>query len=367
MIIKNTIKYFTFFLLLTVCNIVFGQCHQIEEPIKNFDKLWNEFNDRYANFNIKNINWNKIYNKYRPLINENTTNDSLFKVCSKMLLELKDGHVNLIQYDKKGNIVNKASDGSPSEFLKKFPLSKEKSPNIYQLLDITDKTLKNNDFSIIGSSRKGSMEYSTSKEYGYLRILSMGNLSLSEYRKHSNNAVKAFKNSKGIIIDVRFNGGGDDKASFEIASKFTDKRRIGHYKRERKKGESRFKKMKLRYLEPSGREQFTKPIIILTSDLTASAAEVFTMIMKELPYVTIIGDNTNGIFSDMYDFKLPNGWLVTLSHQQYFSSEMKNFEGIGIEPNIKLLNETKDINDETDPLIERAIEELRKIIINEGY
>jgi carboxyl-terminal processing protease len=81
--------------------------------------------------------------------------------------------------------------------------------------------------------------------------------------------------------------------------------------------------------------------------------------MKQLPYVTTMGDNTNGIFSDMYDFKLPNGWLATLSHQQYFSSEMKNFEGIGIEPDIKLLNEPKNISNGKDPLIEKGIEELK--------
>lgn len=351
-------KIFTIFLLLTF-NITFGQDNRIEQPIKNFDKLWNEFNNRYANFEVKNINWIEIYQKYRPLVNENTTNDSLFKICNKMLLELKDGHVNLIQYGKNGKVIKKANDGSPSKFLKKFPNSKQEKPNIYQLLKTTDQTLKDNGFSVVGASKKGTLEYAISKEYGYLRILSMGNLPLSEYRKHTDNAVKAFQNLKGVIIDVRFNGGGDDKASFEIANRFTDKRRVAHYKRERKSGTSEFKNLKTKYLEPAGKIQFTQPVLILTSDLTASAAEVFTMIMKQLPYVTIMGDNTNGIFSDMYDFKLPNGWLATLSHQQYFSSEMKNFEGIGIEPDIKLLNEPKNISNGKDPLIEKGIEELK--------
>ncbi|MDT0554751.1 S41 family peptidase [Patiriisocius hiemis] len=360
-------KNFIIALLLTAFNIAFSQDNRVEQPIKNFDKLWNEFNDRYANFEIKNINWNEIYKKYRPLINENTTNDSLFKVCNNMLLELKDGHVNLVQYGKKDRVVNKADDGSPSTFIKNFPLSKEETPNIHQLLKTADKTLKDNGFLTIGVSKKGSMEYAVSKEYGYLRVLSMGNLSLSDYRKHSDNAVEAFKNLKGIIIDVRFNGGGDDKASFEIASRFTDKKRIGHYKREKIKGSSDFKKLKTKYLEPSGEKQFVKPIVVLTSDLTASAAEVFTMIMKELPYVRVVGDNTNGIFSDMYNFKLPNGWLATLSHQQYFSSKMKNFEGIGIEPDIKLLNQPQDINNEIDPLIEKGIAELKKAAANNGY
>lgn len=349
----------TLFLFIGI-NISFCQDNRIEEPIKNFDELWNVFNNRYANFELKNIDWNQVYKKYRPLINEQTTNDSLFKVCNDMLLELKDGHVNLLQYGNQGKIIKKGDDGSPSNFLKNFPISKEEKYNIFQLIETTDKTLKTHGFSNSISSEKGTIEYSISKNYGYLRILSMGNLSLSKYKKHINNAIKSFRNKNGVIIDVRFNGGGDDKVAFTIANKFTDKKRIGHYKRERKKGTTEFKKTETRYLEPYGDEQFTNHIVVLTSDLTASAAEVFTMIMKALPYVTIIGDNTNGIFSDMYDFKLPNKWKVTLSHQQYFSGEMKNYEGSGIEPDFKLLNKPEDILKGIDPLINSGIKLLNE-------
>ncbi|MEL6811886.1 MAG: S41 family peptidase [Bacteroidota bacterium] len=360
-------KKITILILLLAFNAALGQDNSIDQPVRNFDKLWNKFNDRYANFELKNVNWDDIYKKYRPLINENTPNDSLFKVCNQMLLELQDGHINLIQYGKKGKIINRGSDGSPSTFLQNFPLSKKESPNISQLLETTDKTLKDNGFLRLGVSGKGSVAYSKSKDYGYLRILSMGNLSVSEYRKHTDNAIKAFKNLKGVIIDVRFNGGGDDKVSLLIASRFADKRRIGYYKKERIKGTSEFKKMKTQYVEPAGSNQFTGPVVILTSDLTASAAEVFTMAMKELPYVTTIGDNTNGIFSDMFDFKLPNRWLVTLSHQQYFSAKMNNYEGKGIAPDIKLLNAPEDIQNEIDPLIEVGLTHLtKKTIKNQG-
>ncbi|MFP2994683.1 S41 family peptidase [Spongiivirga sp. MCCC 1A20706] len=347
-------------LFFLITQMVLCQGEQIKEPVKNFNKLWKVFDERYANFKLKNVDWNAIYKKYRPLINEQTTNDSLFTVCNQMLLELKDGHINLIQYGKNNKIINKGDDGSPSMFLQNFPLSKDNTPNIYQLLETTNNTLKSNGFLKLGVSQKGSMEYLMSKNYGYLRVLSMGNLSLSEYKKHADNAVKAFENLKGVIIDVRFNGGGDDKASFAIANRFADKKRIGHYKNERKKGTSEFKKLQTKYIEPAGEIQFTGPIIVLTSDLTASAAEVFTMIMKELPYVIVIGGKTNGIFSDMYNFRLPNGWLVTLSHQQYFSAAMNNYEGIGITPDIELLNKPEDIGNGIDPLIAESIKKLNK-------
>lgn len=354
-------------LFIVVLNESFAQNHQVEEPVKNFDKLWNVFNDRYANFALKNIEWDAIYTKYRPLINKHTSNDSLFKVCSQMLLELKDGHVNLIQYGKKGEILARADDGSPSAFLRDFPLSKSQEPNIFQLLETTDKTLRQSGFSNFVHSRKGTIEYCSSDKYGYLRILSMGSLSLREYKKHVDNAISTFDKLQGVIIDVRFNGGGDDKVSLAIASRFADKKRIGHYKKERKKGTAEYTNLKTIYIEPDGTKQFTGPLVLLTSDLTASAAEVFTMVIKELPGVTILGDHTNGIFSDMFDFKLPNGWLVTLSHQQYFSSKMDNYEGKGVEPDINLLNKPNDISNGVDPLIASGIELIKqKTSINDG-
>lgn len=353
-------KFIISFIVLFTINYSFAQNSRIQDPVKNFDILWNEFNNRYANFELKHIDWNDIYKKYRPLINEKTTNDSLFTICNKMLLELKDGHVTLVQYGTNKKIIRESEGGSPLTLLEKFPISKNKEPNIFQLIEITDKTLKNYAFSNSISSKKRKIEYSNSKQYGYLRIIQMLGLSMNQYKMHIDNAIKTFKNKNGVIIDIRFNGGGHDKVSFAIASRFADKKRVGHYKKERKKGTTEFKKIKTRYLEPDGNKQFTKPIVILTSDVTASAAEIFTMIMKELPYVTIIGDNTQGVFSDRYEFKLPNRWRVSLSHQQYFSADMKNYEGVGIEPHIRMLNEQADIKNGIDPLIIKALELLNE-------
>jgi hypothetical protein len=353
--------FFTIIFLIIGINQSLTQDLRVQEPIKNFDKLWNALNDRYANFKLKLVNWNDIYKKYRPLINENTSNDSLFTVCNKMLLELHDGHVSLIQKGEDGVLVRESDNGSPSSLIEMFPLTKKKEPNIFQLIDITDKTLKDNEFSNLISLKKGLIAYSASTKYGYLRLLGMGGFSMRKYKRHIDDAIKMFENKEAVIIDIRFNGGGGDEFSFAIANRFADKKRIGHYKKERKKGTAEFKKLKTRYLKPRGNKQFTRPIVILTSDFTASAAEVFTMIMKELPYVIVIGDNTSGIFSDIYPFKLPNKWEVGLSHQQYFSADMKNYEGIGIEPDIKVLNKKEDIEKRIDPVVEKGIEILYEL------
>ena len=48
---------------------------------------------------------------------------------------------------------------------------------------------------------------------------------------------------------------------------------------------------------------------------TASATEIFYMTMSTLPYVTLVGENSNVIYSDILSKSLPNGWEIRLSNE----------------------------------------------------
>ncbi len=352
-------KIFLVAFILCAKHAIIAQENTVDAPIKNFEKLWSEFNIRYANFELKNVDWNAVYGKYRSMINEQTTNDALFEICSQMINELKDDHVNLIEFGKKRKIVRLNENAAPTRMLEKFSKSKKKSPNLYDLLKVSDTTLQQYGFSDF-ENEKGLIRYSVSDQYGYLGVQSMQGLSNGKLKSILSRAMNAFEDKKGVIIDIRFNGGGDDEVSYEIAGRFADKTRVGHYKKTRKKGTNEFTPLKTWYLKPTGKQQFIKPVVVLTSDYTASAADVFALAIKELPHVTILGDYTRGIFSDMDDFRLPNKWIATLSHQQYFSADMKNYEGKGVKPHIEALNPVSDIENKSDSVIVKAFEILKE-------
>src|SRR6185503_5779886 len=117
--------------------------------------------------------------------------------------------------------------------------------------------------------------------------------------------------------------------------------------------------LKTWYIEPQGATQFTGPIVLLTCDSVFSGGEAFALAIKQLPYVTIIGEHTNGIFSYELEKKLPNGWRYCLSYQIYFSADMVCYEGKGVPADIRLLNKKSDIETGLDPLITRALEVLK--------
>lgn len=336
-----------------------AQTNEVNQPIKNFDFLWQTFQDRYANFDLKKVDWQTIYDQYRSSITKTTTNQQLFETSCAMLQELRDGHVTIEPRFNEKDI----ECGPPYTFSLEEAFATDEASKAFG--QVMDKTLLAHGFSK-GQDRYVSedahFQYRTSNTFGYLRIAEMPETRLGKVRlnKCLNESMKAFEHKEAVIIDLRFNEGGWDKSAYAIANRFVSKKQIGHYTKERKKGKAEFKKLKTWTLKPKGKIQFNKQIIILTSDLTASAAEVFILALGQLPNVTIIGDTTEGIFSDMHYFKMPNNWIVTLSHIQFFSAKMVNYEDVGIEPSIQIKNTRQDLTTGKDAVIEKTMAFLKQ-------
>ncbi len=339
------------------------QVNDVNKPVENFESLWSEFDSRYANFELKQINWNKVYEKYRPQVNKNTTNEELYEVCCAMLQELKDGHVRILP----GFKDDKLECGPSYACNIQLEFNSEEKYVAFQY--VIDKELKKNGFSApvknnVAKNTNTNFQYRFSDVYGYLRLDEMTRKNTSgKYQRAIDEAIEALHQKQGLIIDLRFNGGGWDSSAYKLASRFVaEKSSLGHYERTRIKGKNEFAPMKHREIKSGGKKQFTNPIVILTSCYTASAAEVFILLLKGLPNVTIIGNNTEGMFSDIYRFKLPNRWNVTLSNQQFFSMNKENFEGKGFSPDVLVLNGEKDIERQSDPVINAAVTVLKERI-----
>ena len=349
-----------FMALMCICSAVKAQTDVVDDPIKNFEHLWKVFYERYANFELKKVDWKAVYTKYRPMVSKTTKNGELFEICCAMLHELRDGHVTLNPKFKEKDVDCRAPYA--------YNLDVEfNTPQLRLELDsIIASELTENGFSenlnedSFGAS---NLQYRTSRRLGYLRLDAMNELfTFSKLKRTLDKSFQEFKYKQGLIIDLRFNGGGFDFSAFKLARRITtDQETIGHYKRRRVFGTKEYGKMKFKKVRPRRGYWFTKPIVILTSDYTASAAEVFVLLMKELPRVTVIGGNTEGIFSDLHPFKLPNGWKGTLSHQQYFSQSKENFEAIGIAPDIQVSNKRTDIEQQVDPVLKAAIAHLQQV------
>ncbi|MGI9483834.1 MAG: S41 family peptidase [Hyphomicrobiales bacterium] len=204
------------------------------------------------------------------------------------------------------------------------------------------------------------LRYGRSQRFAYLRILELEGIGKRKLNTALDDISKEFQSLDGIIIDVRNNPGGDDSTVLAIASRFCNTEMVAfHRKTKTGPGDKDFSPLKTWRVGPHGGTQFTGPVVLLTCDAVFSGAEVFALVMKQFPHVTIIGDHTNGIFSYQLEKKLPNGWRYSLSYQVYFSADMVCYEAVGVPPDVELLNTRADLEAGEDPLITTALELLR--------
>jgi C-terminal processing protease CtpA/Prc len=139
----------------------------------------------------------------------------------------------------------------------------------------------------------------------------------------------------GWVVDVRANEGGWDLVSLEYASTFASERRLVWSKRERAGSEhDEFTEWEDHYVKKSRENAYDGPVVVLTSGGTFSAGETFVLAMRELDNVTILGEVTSGHHSDLHDTKLPNGWALDFSGEQYRAADGEVYEAVGIPPDV---------------------------------
>jgi C-terminal processing protease CtpA/Prc len=169
--------------------------------------------------------------------------------------------------------------------------------------------------------------------------------------------LQQFKDTDGLIINVRGNHGGEGFNAEIVADRFADQKRLCmKYCKKDGPGKNDFSGWIDHYVEPKGGYQYLKPVVVLTSRETMSAAEYFVMAMKVLPHVTIVGDTTGGGFGDPMFRELPNGWTYRLSTEIAVTADGYVIEGKGIPPDIPVLTTAADSINGMDRIIEKGIE-----------
>ena len=332
----------TCLLLSLLLLLLSGQAvsQEADDPVHNFEVLWQTFDRDYGIFLPKGIDWKNLYHVYRPRVNPETTEDELFDIMSQMLGHLNDNHVRLISEKRSycaGILEEIKNEGFSLDLIKKKFLK-----NVYQ------------------SRLNDRFHYGwVSDSIGYFHFTGFRDVSSSS--KVMDEIVQEFKNAKGLIIDIRNNFGGDDQVGKAIANRFADKKRLYMMTQIRNGPDyDDFTNPKYFYTEPDGPYQFTKPIILLTHRYSISAADNFALAMRTLPHVTSVGEPTSGCLADMRGDRLPNGWRFTISYTLFVDQDGFCWEGIGVPVNIRQVNREQDIEMERDKVLELAIDLLQK-------
>ena len=85
---------------------------------------------------------------------------------------------------------------------------------------------------------------------------------------------------------------------------------------------------------PSERTRFTKPVFVLTSEVTVSVGEGLVMMLRAFPHVTHMGQRTRGYVSGILNKPLPASLAVSVTSQVIRSPHGESFEARGIPPQV---------------------------------
>jgi hypothetical protein len=332
-----------------------------DTPQSNFEVFTRTWSEQYILFDEKGIDWQTAVERARAQVTDSTTPAQLFATLRSLIEPFHDAHTSLSapELDQRFQGLRPAAERFLARGRDAF-LNEE----IPRLTGVTDRYL-------VGSIRKfcnDQVQYGVLNDStGYLRLLSFSGYAdgpfeadLSALDAALDTVMTDLAGRKRLVIDVRINLGGADPLGLAIASRLTGKDYVAYTKEARADPDdrTRWTPGQPSVVRPSERPSFRGEVIELTGPLTISAGETFTQaLMGREPHVVRMGENTQGVFSDVLGRRMPNGWRFGLPNEVFRDSEGNTFDGPGIPPDVDVpVFEESDLQAGRDRALEQILE-----------
>ena len=328
-------------------------------PLFNFDYFAKTVEQHYAFMELNNIQWEALYNEQRAKLDNNSADVELFLIIEETLEKLNDNHAFLEATNEVHDAVDLLIANDENDDVTTLP----EYGDLYLAKEVTDHHLEINmtkdswliDWGML-TDKIGYIQVKTMWLYADIEIPqnlidSIGYVDayikvrhelyegayikkeVEGVRRIMDEVMTDLRSAEAIVVDVRFNGGGQDAVSCEILRNFSDEKTqiwTQHFRDGDMYTDP--EKIFLGYSENA----YTKPVYVLTSPKTGSAAECFSLATMSMDHIKRIGDNTDGAMSTTLDKTLPNGWVFSISNQVLMDNHGKVYENIGIPADFKI-------------------------------
>lgn len=324
------------------------------DPVYNFEVLASTIQEHFAYFKRNKINWDSLYNASKAKITPESSEAELYLVLEKLMLDLKDNHGYIEPTDDVDEQAEhlRTDDGEheENESLKTYgdfqiaqmvaasfleeDMTKDswlvhwgkmkdtigyiqvKAMWLYADLNLSDTLVKKDGFVATYADaliRLNEAEYISKEVEGIRQVMDA--------------VMQDLYDTRYIILDVRFNGGGQDAVSLEILRRFNDKTvKAATKKAIHNDGFT----AEVPIILSHSAKAYKKPVYLLTSQQSASATDFMALASLELDNVKRIGSHTSGALSDALEKKLPNGWYFSISNEIYVDNKGICYESVGI-------------------------------------
>ncbi|MDW3651130.1 MAG: S41 family peptidase [Bacteroidia bacterium] len=424
-----------------------------EQRLYGFTQFWTEVKYNFAFFDqVPDLDWDKVLYEYLPIIQQDQSNEEYFRTLKLICAKLGDGHTNIYppreeldwpgiqlkNFGGKAYVVNVKKDFaeeiplgtevlsvagiSTDTYLKEkiFPyissstdhirynwgirdmLDGKKGTEVMLALKLPDgklrekKMIRNKELG--GDWVKGRDQWQlfnltiTEDNFAHVKLNSFGRENIIEEFEKRLDSIKA---CKGVIIDLRGNGGGSSTIGYAILNHFTKKPYKGSLSRTRDhraahkawgkfvdadtpledlsefdqrsrltfKGEY-WHEFELSEYQSDVEEIIDLPVVVLIGNNTASAAEDFLVALDQVGIAKLIGSPTFGSTGQPLMMDLPGGGSARICTKRDTYPDGREFVGYGIQPDYKVEQSVEDYLTEKDVVLTYAVDFLKK---NPGF
>jgi hypothetical protein len=321
--------------------VIFGSCEKLfiaddpaNDPVSNFEYLWQEANNKYSYFDYKSVDWDAVYDTYRPLVHNAMSDRELFDVLADMLFELRDGHVNLTSsFDRSRNW----------DWFLDYPSNFNEN--------IVYRNYLGSDYRITGPLHNQVID---SVLYVYY-----GSFADAISSDHLDELIDRANGLKGIIMDIRNNGGGSSANAYALASALAGQQYTYGYSRIKNgPGKDDFSPWRSLSIGPRQGKRFTGQVVLLCNRASYSASNLFAQMMKSRPDAILLGDQTGGGGGIPAFGELPNGWMYRFSVTQTINPQGAHIES-GVPVDIAVDLDPGDEAAGVDSMLEAALDVFR--------
>jgi len=158
----------------------------------------------------------------------------------------------------------------------------------------------------------------------YIKLNTFENLKTS---RQFEQALRKMRNTQGLIIDMRGNGGGILQNAIDIASMFI---RSGVVV------QTVDREGRTEQLYSTGRVIWDKPVVVLVNEASASASEILAGALRDNQIADIVGTKTFGKASVQNVRRLNDGSALLVTIAKYLTPNGEDINKKGIMPNVEV-------------------------------
>ena len=390
-----------------------------KERLEVFEKVWQEINENFYDPRLKGVDWQEVHKEYLPLVEAVKSDPEFYSLLNKMAGELRDAHTRVLppallaslQSQKRPSpgfiveeiegkpVITSVTDDSDAARAgieagmivltideqpaaeKIAEVRKTIGPSSSKRFDDTrvyaasfggapGTTLKLRLQRADGSTFEASVtrQLVTTAAKLTARLLPSGQAYTAfdqftpEITKDFKDALRNFRNARGLIIDLRNNNGGSARALYPFAASFYNSKTL-FLRDTTRTGKQLPGSPPLEiFVGEQGEQLYSGPVVILVGPRSGSTAELFAAAMQDTKRAIVIGSQSCGCAVGIDKQRtLKGGAVLEIGEVLWFTPSRRKIEGEGVVPDRLVVPSISDLQKKRDPVIEVAEKSLEEL------